>query len=190
MILASNLKNRGVIIDPIEFDPKEQVSVDLAIGNVYQVSGDVAWKEVKTGIKIDSGTCIIVQTKEKIKMPNNVFGLLSTKGSIGGKGLLIANTKIDPLFEGKPNIPLFNAGSKKIYLTSGQKICSVSFWKTEQAVVGNTTRNPIKIEPRKGSWLKDFWSSYAPHIITGFVSFISAVISTVAIAIITFGGGQ
>lgn len=182
MILACNLKNRGVFIEPFDIDPKEQVSVDLTIGSLYKVGGETNWRTVKSKIKIDPGSCIIVQSKEEIRMPNNVFALLGTKGSLGGKGLIIANTKIDPLFEGKPNIPVFNAGNKKIELEAGKKFCSVSFLSTEQAIMGNTTRNPIKIQPSDNAWYIDFISTNAPHIITGFVAFISAV-ATVLITI-------
>lgn len=186
MILAKDLKHRGVIIEPMDNDPKEQVSVDLTVGNLYQKSGGVDWININDSITINPGSCILVQTRESLSMPNNAFGLLSTKGSLGAKGIVIANTKLDPLFEGKLNIPVFNVGNKKVVLKRGSKYCSISFWPTEHPIKGRVTRHAIKIEPREGSKVIDFMSNNSPHIITGIASVISAVIA----AIITVNYGK
>ena len=176
----------GVLIEPAGNDPKEQVSVDLTVGDLYQKSGDVDWRAIKDSVMIHPGTCLLIQTKERITMPNNVFGLLATKGRVGAKGVVVANTKLDPLFEGNLNIPVFNVGSKKVSLNKDDKYCSISFWATEHPIVGSTTRNAIRIEPREGGALADFLSQYAPHIITGVVSVLSAVAA--AIITVKFGG--
>ncbi|MCF7970103.1 MAG: hypothetical protein K9L22_02925 [Methylococcaceae bacterium] len=186
MILAKNLKNRGVIINPDNNDPKEQVSVDLSVGNLYQKSGDVNWRTITDSITINPSTCILIQTNEVLKMPNNVFGLLCTKGSIGAKGIIIANTKLDPLFDGNLNIPVYNVGNKKVTLQKGSKFCSISFWVTEQPIIGSSTRNAIRIQPREGSWISDFLSNNTPHIITGLVSVLSAIAA--AIITVNYGG--
>lgn len=108
-------------------------------------------------------------------MPNNVFGLLATKGSLGAKGAITANTKLDPLFDGHLNIPVFNAGDRKIEMRKGQPFCSISFWNTESPVMGNTTRNAIKVQPRTTSKLEDFLDRNFAHIITASVSLAGAI---------------
>lgn len=175
MILTNNLNVRGIEITPFNGDPKEQVSVDLTVGTLYQRSGDPDWLHVNEALIIHPGTCLIIQTAESIKMPNNAFGLLATKGSVGAKGVITANTKLDPLFDGNLNIPVFNVGDRKIELRKGQPYCSISFWTTESPVIGNTTRNAIKAQPRTTSKLKDFLDRNAAHIITAAVSLIGAI---------------
>jgi deoxycytidine triphosphate deaminase len=189
MILTNNLKIRGVEITPFNGDPKEQVSVDLTVGSLYQRSSDPDWLHVNEALTIHPGTCLIIQTAESIKMPNNAFGLLATKGSIGAKGAITANTKLDPLFDGNLNIPIFNAGDRKIELKKGQSFCSISFWTTESPVVGNTTRNAIKVQPRTTSKLKDFLDRNFVHIITASISLVGSI-GAALITIYLKGGAQ
>jgi deoxycytidine triphosphate deaminase len=178
LILSNNLKNRGIEIAPFNGDPKEQVSVDLTVGALYQKSGDPDWLHVNEALTIYPGTCVIIQTAETIKMPNNAFGLLATKGSAGAKGIVAANTKLDPLFDGNLNIPVFNVGGRKVEIRKGQPFCSISFWETESPIVGNTTRNAIKVQPRTISKMRDFMDRNAAHIITGGVSLIGAIVAS------------
>ncbi|WP_313239106.1 dCTP deaminase domain-containing protein [Stutzerimonas kunmingensis] len=175
MILVNNLSVRGIEITPFNGDPKEQVSVDLTVGAIYQRSGDPDWLHVNEFLTIHPGTCLIIQTAESVKMPNNAFGLLATKGSVGAKGVITANTKLDPLFHGNLNIPVFNVSDRKIELRKGQSFCSISFWVTESPVVGNTTRNAIKAQPRTTSKLRDFLDRNAAHLITATVSLVGAI---------------
>lgn len=175
LILTNNLKTRGIEVAPFNGDPKEQVSVDLTVGTLYQKSGDPDWLHVNEGLTIHPGTCVIIQTAETIKMPNNAFGLLATKGSIGAKGIVTANTKLDPLFDGHLNIPVFNVGGRKVELRKGQPFCSISFWETESPIVGSTTRNAIKVQPRTTSKMKDFLDRNAAHIITASISLLGAI---------------
>ncbi len=186
MILTRNLPTRGIAIEPFANDPKEQVSVDLRVGALYQRSGEPDWLHVEDLVEIHPGSSVLIQTAESIRMPNDAFGLLATKGSIGAKGIVTANTKLDPLFDGTLNIPVFNVGGRPVKLRKGQAFCSISFWITESPVVGNTTRNAIKIQPREVSRTKDFLYRNAPHIITALVSFAGAI----AAAIITVKFGK
>lgn len=188
MILSKNLHHRGVDISPINNDPKEQVSVDLTVGSMYQKSGDSDWKTLTESITIPPGTCLLIQTKEKIKMPNNVFGLLCTKGSMGAKGIVIANTKLDPLFDGNLNIPVYNVGNKKVILNKDTKFCSISFWQTESPITGSTARNAIKISPRDNNRIVDFLSNNVPHLITGLASIVAAVVA--AFITVKFGSAS
>jgi deoxycytidine triphosphate deaminase len=185
MILAKNLKNRGVDIAPLENDTKEQVSVDLTIGEMYQRSGEPDWRNIEAEVVLHPRSCILIQTKEVLKMPNNVFGLLATKGGMAAKGVIIANTKLDPLFDGHLNIPVFNVSGRRVTLKKGQKFCSISFWNTESPVVGNTTRNAIKIQPRDGNPFVDFITHNAAHIITAAASITGSIVA--AVITIKFG---
>lgn len=177
MILVCNLKSRGIHIEPFNGDSKEQVSVDLTVGSLYQRSGDPDWLHVNEVLTIYPGSCVVVRTAETVKMPNNAFGLLATKGTIGAKGIVTANTKLDPLFDGNLNIPIFNVSGRKVELKKGQRFCSLSFWQTEAPIVGTSTRNAIKVQPRAVSKARDFIDRNAAHIITALVSLAGAIIA-------------
>jgi deoxycytidine triphosphate deaminase len=188
MILTTNLHTRGVVIAPFNVDPKEQVSVDLTVGSMYQRSGDPDWLHIGDEIVIHPGSCVLVQTAEVIRMPNDIFGLLATKGSIGAKGIVTANTKLDPLFDGNLNIPVFNVSGRKVQIKAGQRFCSISFWEIESPIVGSSTRNAIKLQPREIGKARDFLERNAPHIITAAVSLIGAIVA--ALITVSYGSAQ
>ncbi|NLQ17424.1 hypothetical protein HGG82_07265 [Marinomonas sp. M1K-6] len=185
MILNSNLNACGVRIRPEVVQSQEKVSVDLSVGSLYQRSGDTDWLKINKNIILQPGSCIIIETQESISMPNNVFGLLSTKGSIGSKGIVTANTKLDPLFVGKLRIPVFNVSGRKVELHIGQAFCSMSFWRTEAPIVGTETRTAIKTQPKTENWLKDYWGRYSAQILTGVFSILGSIIA--AIITVTLG---
>lgn len=177
MILAKDLGNRKIDITPLCSDSDEQVSVDLSVGDMYKKAGDSDWRKMNDILTIPPNSCVLICTEQTIKMPNNAFAFLSSKGSLGAKGLVVANTKVDPLFEGKLHIPIFNVGNKKASIKVKDKFCSLTFLTTEHPIIGNSTRNAINIEPSETSKLKDFFSNNTPHIITGLVSIIMSVLT-------------
>lgn len=179
IILIRNLSARGIIAQPLANDPKEQVSIDLRVGELFQRSGEPDWLHVPPELEIHPGSAVLIQTAESIRMPNDAFGLLATKGSVGAKGIVTANTKLDPLFDGTLNIPVFNVSGRMVKLKKGQAFCSISFWTTEAPIVGNVARNAIKLQPREVSKVVDFFSRNAPHIITALVSFAGAIIAAI-----------
>lgn len=177
MILAKDLENRKIDIAPLCSDSVEQVSVDLSIGSMYKKAGDTDWRHITDKVVISPNSCLLICTEQTIKMPNNAFAFLSSKGSLGAKGILVANTKVDPLFEGKLHIPVFNVGNKKVSLSTKDKFCSLTFLTTEHPIIGNSTRNAVNIEPSDTSKFKDFFSNHTPHAITGVVSILTSVIT-------------
>lgn len=185
MILNGNLKACGVSVFPSVELGKEKVSVDLSVGVLYQRSGDTDWLEIKKSVVLQPSSCVIIETQESISMPNNIFGMLSTKGSIGGKGIITANTKLDPLFVGKLRIPVFNVSGRKVELQIGQSFCSMSFWRTEAPIVGSETRTAIKTQAKTEGWLRDFWGRYSAQILTGIFSILGSIIA--AMITITLG---
>lgn len=189
MILARNLVNRGVRIDPIHLDPKEQVSVDLVVGELYQISGEKEWRSVGDEISLNPGSSVLIQTKESFSMPNNVFGLLSSKGSLGARGIIVANTKIDPLFEGHLNIPVFNVSNRIQKLKKDAKFCSIAFWPTEHPVTGHTTIHAIKRHTKDSNPIADFFANNMPHFISGGLSLVGAIAAAVITVSLSSGGG-
>lgn len=185
MILNHNLEVRGIVIDPVPNFGKEKVSVDLSVGENYQRSGETDWLKVSDKIVIQPNSCIVIQTAESISMPNNIFGILTTKGSLGAKGIVSANTKLDPLFSGKLSIPVFNVSSRRVELNKGDSFCSMSFWETESPIIGEA-RNAIKLHVRSEKQALEWISNNTPHIVSGGLSLIGAIIA--AIITVSLGG--
>lgn len=174
MILNSNLGASKVRITPLVEQGKEKVSVDLSVGSLYRRSEDTDWLTINGSIVLQPNSCVIIQTKETINMPNDVFGFLSTRGSIGAKGIITANTKLDPLFNGELNIPVFNVSGRKVELKKGQAFCSMSFWRTEAPIVGEA-RHAINIQPVTEGRASSFWNRYSVQIVASVLTFIVSV---------------
>ncbi|CAL4319159.1 dCTP deaminase [Buchnera aphidicola (Eriosoma lanigerum)] len=75
-----------------------------------------------------SGFALAV-TEEKISMPNTLVGWLDGRSSLGRLGLMVHATahRIDPGWEGKIVLELFNSGKAVLVLQPGMYIGAISF---------------------------------------------------------------
>jgi dUTPase len=178
IILKKNLQNRNVSIVGGTDEPKELVAVDLTVGSRYRVPGKSEWFELRGQHLLRPGRCVLIQTQEKLQLPANIFASIFSRGSLSAKGLVVSNTKVDPLFSGTLNIPVFNAGKQSIKLEYGARFCCIVFHLLEQPVPENSKREPIDMGSREQSLFIDLFIEYLPHLITGLLSLLAAVAGT------------
>ncbi|RYZ85977.1 MAG: hypothetical protein EOP06_15380 [Proteobacteria bacterium] len=126
-------------------DLTEEVCVDLHVGTSFMEAGTSSSYPLNPSYTLRPGACIVVQTKEKITLPKNVFGTLCAKGSLAALGFLVPNTKVDPLFSGHLDIALFNAGSRSLKVESGMAFCSLIFHTLQGPVSRSSPRGGIKV---------------------------------------------
>jgi deoxycytidine triphosphate deaminase len=158
IILKRNFAAREIIVENARSDPDEHVTIDLCVGDRYQIAGRPTWYDLKRPIPLRPKSCILIKTQERVTMPPNVFGMLCSKGSLSANGLIVSNTKIDPLFGDQLNIPVFNAGRKTLRVRPGMPFCSVSFHTLEQEVPTRVYRRAIsQSAPRRTltDWIRD-----------------------------------
>ncbi|QKZ15094.1 dCTP deaminase domain-containing protein [Spirosoma sp. KUDC1026] len=142
-IYNSNLKSSDSLIyisphiDNIEDGPS---SLDLSVGNkfLFQDSGKY-YIMPEDGVYIEPFSAILIETEQRICLPLNVFGIVIGKGHQIYQGTFISSGKINPGFQGKLNIGLYNGSRKKILIKKGQPLCSCVFFQMES----NKT-NPLK----------------------------------------------
>jgi len=79
--------------------------------------------------------------------------------------MLVANTKIDPLFEGQLKICLFNASSRKITIYPDKAFACVFFQTLEYSVPSVRTRIAPTMKPLHRFDLVRYWEQ-APKLIT------------------------
>jgi len=140
LIDSNDLIIRGVD-GPIELQP---ASIDFHLGNkflfirdsVTQISLDeeIFYDEVDADvIVIPPSSFVLATTEERISLPNNVVAFVEGRSSIGRLGLFIENAGwIDPGFDGKITLELYNASSVPIRLERGRRICQLIFCKMDQ----------------------------------------------------------
>ena len=82
---------------------------------------------------IPAHSFLLATTLEYIKLPNHVTAFVEGRSSIGRMGLFIQNAGwVDPGFEGKITLELYNANSLPIKLQSGRRICQLVFCELDQ----------------------------------------------------------
>jgi len=65
---------------------------------------------------------------EYVRLPNNLTAFVEGRSSIGRIGLFIQNAGwVDPGFEGRITLELYNASSLPIMLQAGRRICQLVF---------------------------------------------------------------
>jgi dCTP deaminase len=129
-----------LVIEPLTPESIQPASVDCRLGNHFLVvephdtsfismSAEIKYREVVAEtITIAPHSFLLATTMEYIKLPNNMVSFVEGRSSIGRMGLFIQNAGwVDPGFEGKITLELYNANSIPIQLEAGRRICQLVF---------------------------------------------------------------
>jgi deoxycytidine triphosphate deaminase len=117
----------------------EEFSIELSVGDqwakdltkekasMFEIEGDE--------ISIKPQSSIVLEVKEHIKVPFNMYGLVLQTGSVFlEQGILIGAGKIEPSFNGKLRMLIYNTSKTKRTLKKGQKIASAIFMRTDKTI--------------------------------------------------------
>ncbi|WP_400194242.1 dCTP deaminase domain-containing protein [Hymenobacter sp. B81] len=121
-VLGSNER-----IIPFDQSRIESGAYELSMGNEYFTT-NTATATKKTlepdeQFVIEPGQFALLITKEIIKIPANNLGFISIKASIKFKGLInVSGFHVDPGFHGRLKFSVYNAGSRAITISEGQKM--------------------------------------------------------------------
>lgn len=127
------------IKEKIKFDLLIEDSIDANIGpSFYELRmGDVYYDltednkriELKNGedVIIKPGHLVVLITKEKINIPDDLLGRVVSKGSLFSIGLSPACTNADPGFQGNMGIVTQNSSNKYIKIPQGESIAKIDF---------------------------------------------------------------
>ena len=138
--LQKLLDSGELVVEPINDQSIQPASIDCRLGdhflvadqsktNVLSMSEEIQYKEVVADkIIIEPHSFLLATTMEYIKLPDNMVSFVEGRSSIGRMGLFIQNAGwVDPGFEGKITLELYNANSFPIELESGRRICQLVF---------------------------------------------------------------
>ncbi|MBA4336473.1 dCTP deaminase [bacterium] len=143
--LRAMLAEGSLTVDPISDESIQPASIDCRLGDHYlliedmnmdivTLDSEIKYREiVGDSITIPPHTFLLATTKEYIKLPNNLTAFVEGRSSIGRIGLFIQNAGwVDPGFEGKITLELYNANSLPIKLQKDRRICQLVFCKMDQ----------------------------------------------------------
>ncbi|MGV3659497.1 MAG: dCTP deaminase domain-containing protein [Prosthecobacter sp.] len=158
---------------------KDCNALDLTIGNSTFAEGKNF--EIGEGYELKRGRGVVFETAQTIWVPQNVTGIVVGRGGLIYQGLFVSPGKINPGFRGALRIGVFNSGSKRITLKSGERICSCLFSTCESSVllgglieergIAIPTRPPIALRIKQQ--LLDRWTDILAMIISSTALIIS-----------------
>jgi dUTPase len=198
LILRRNLAIRGVAVENAKpsdgFEngkpTDEELTIDLRVGDSYQIPGEWAWNRCPRKLVVHPGRCLLVKTCERITTPASLFGMLFSKGSLGARGLVVGNTKVDPLFDDFLSVPVFNVGKRNVILEQGMPFCSIAFVQTEQPIRMRRARQAFSIPQVRRSRLVMFFEAHAAQVWVIVLSVLLSIGATIATMIVAGLGGK
>ena len=141
MIAAGSL-----VVEPILEDSIQPASIDCRLGDnflvieqssmeVLTLDSEINYREIQAdSIVIPPHSFLLATTQEFVKLPHNLTAFVEGRSSIGRIGLFIQNAGwVDPGFEGRITLELYNANTLPIKLKAGRRICQLVFCKMDQA---------------------------------------------------------
>lgn len=142
--LKEMLANGDLVVEPIDEQSIQPASIDCRLGDHFLVVEDnqmeaitldseIKYREVEgKTIVIPPQSFLLATTQEYVKVPDNITAFVEGRSSIGRIGLFIQNAGwVDPGFEGRITLELYNASSLPIKLEAGKRICQLVFCKMD-----------------------------------------------------------
>jgi dCTP deaminase len=126
----------------------KEIMYDLRLGNEVYITPDKNEKIIKNKetIQISPGTYALLLTKEKLNLPDNIFGLITIRFAYKKKGLInISGFHVDPGFKGPLIFSVYNLGPSTICLRSGDEVFSILFYELGSSVKLTKDRRIDKI---------------------------------------------
>ncbi|MBN1494998.1 dCTP deaminase [Candidatus Peregrinibacteria bacterium] len=145
LTIKKMLKEGSLVIDPVLPHAIQPASVDCCLGTHYllvedtkmssiTLDSEINYREIEgESITVPPHSFLLATTREYIKLPDDLTAFVEGRSSIGRIGLFIQNAGwVDPGFEGRITLELYNANSLPIKLTAGRRICQLVFCKMDQ----------------------------------------------------------
>lgn len=157
-------------------------SIDLNVGSAYIIPGsNQSFAFPEDGLKVKPHCSVVIYTEQRMKLPYNVFGVVTGKGSFIFKGCFLSTGKIDPAFDGYLKIGFYNGGNSSLVLKKGDPFATVFFLNTDATLNAplkeyQTSLNPdlphIKLIQRCWMYAKEHWVSFFAWVVVAVPSAI------------------
>ena len=161
---------------PIIIADNGPASLDLSVGHRWLDHRDNSLYLVpKEGLEIGPHQSVIVEALQRIALPLNVFGLVTGKGKYIFQGVFVSSGKIDPGFNGRLKIGIYNGREKTLVLKEGEPFCSCCAFQMESSLDvplrSYETQQTLKESGRSRktqitNWLASNWKTLIPILIS------------------------
>jgi dCTP deaminase len=144
--LKEMLASGDLVVDPLDEECIQPASIDCRLGDHFltvehnhmgliTLDTEIQYREINSDtITLPPQSFILATTAEYFKLPDDIVAFVEGRSSIGRIGLFIQNAGwVDPGFEGRITLELYNANSLPIQLEKGRRICQMVFGKMDRA---------------------------------------------------------
>lgn len=131
------LENNELIIEDANKANVKQACYELCAGNTYfdLTSGGTKYTLADgDDILFKPHQSIVIISKEKFELPNDILARFLSKGSLFSVGFTPVNTYADPGFYGRMGIVMNNASNNYLRIKSGEIIAKVEFERLQNPV--------------------------------------------------------
>jgi dCTP deaminase len=103
------------------------LSYDLRVGSKYKDHRDGWKRDIARGenIVLRPGGAVIIETEESLHMPASMFGYIVPRVKWLQRGVSNTLSKVDPGYNGRLLVTLFNLGKNKIKIPREERFCSL-----------------------------------------------------------------
>lgn len=142
--LRAMIADGSLVVDPLDEHSIQPASIDCKLGDHFLViehnlmgmitlDSEIHYREINAdAITLPPHSFILATTQEYFKLPNDLVAFVEGRSSIGRIGLFIQNAGwVDPGFEGRITLELYNANSLPIQLEKGRRVCQMVFGKMD-----------------------------------------------------------
>jgi len=142
--LRKMIEDGKLIEGTVNKEDIQPASIDMHLGRHFLVIEDkemslitldtpIKYREIEADeIIIPAHSFLLATTQEYVKLPADISAFAEGRSSVGRIGLFIQNAGwIDPGFEGRVTLELYNANSLPIKLNAGRRICQMVFCKLD-----------------------------------------------------------
>ncbi len=144
---SEKLKGRAPLeglITPYSPDQVKHGAYELSLGHEAFITSDEQKKKQPLAdgeqLVIPPGQFGLLITREQVKIPADAMGFISIKAGIKFRGLVnVSGFHVDPGFSGKLKFSVYNAGSQRINITSGESVFLLWFSGLEGTDTNSTT---------------------------------------------------
>ena len=160
----------------------EEFSIELSVGE--QWAKDLSKEKAimyaieDDEISIKPQSSIVLEVQENIQVPFNMYGLILQTGSVFlEQGILIGAGKIEPSFDGKLRMLIYNTSKTKRTLKKGQKIASAIFMRTDKTInasIYKNNRTLVKENRGKLAKIIAFFANDMKNTVNLFASILSS----------------
>ena len=164
----------------------ENFSIEISLGegwNDNYSDADVGLIQIGDSIIVGGRGSIVVEVAEEIRVPYNRYGVVLPTGSLFlAQGILIASAKVEPAFNGRLKLRLFNTTDKKIKLTKGRKLGSVIFFSTESTIPHDIISRSSSISVPQVTWRSSLYKWLCANKVT-WIGWLVAIASPWILAV-------